>query len=138
MRSAAWNEWVDKARAVPIENEVARRSIKLNGHKIERHGPCPKCGGEDRFSINTSKRIFNCRGCETGGDVITLVEFLDGTDFTHAVETLTGEPPPKPNGKRAATPRRSSLPNTNITVPMARSPSWWSAFNTKSRTVPSL
>jgi hypothetical protein len=33
--------------------------------------------------------------------VIALVEFLDGTDFTHACQTLTGELPPKGNGKHS-------------------------------------
>ena len=98
MRSIAWDNWVAKARAVPIENELARRGIKLHGN-TDRCGPCPKCGGEDRFSVNISKGVFNCRGCGAAGDVIALVEFLDGVDFKHACETLTGEPPPKPNGK---------------------------------------
>ena len=66
---------------------------------IERSGPCPVCGGDDRFSISTRKQVFNCRVCKAGGDVIDLVRFIDGAEFTHAVETLTGEPPPKVNGK---------------------------------------
>jgi CHC2 zinc finger len=100
MRSPAWDNWVAKARAVRIEDEIARRSIKLNGGTVEREGPCPKCGGDDRFSINTTKQVFNCRGCGIKGDVIALVEALDNIDFSHAVETLTGESPPKSNGKR--------------------------------------
>jgi putative DNA primase/helicase len=55
-------------------------------------GPCPVCGGTDRFSINTAKRVFNCRQCNVGGDVIALVMHLDGVDFKTAVSTLTGEP----------------------------------------------
>src|SRR5262249_19022790 len=42
---------------------------------------------------------FNCRGCGACGDTIALVQFLDDADFTRACETLTGEPPPKMNGK---------------------------------------
>src|SRR5262249_21280344 len=101
MRSAAWEAWVAKARSVRIEAECSRRGIEFNGRSgnSERCGPCPSCGGEDRFSINTAKQVFNCRQCEVGGDVITLVQHLDGVDFVHAVETLTGEGPPKSNGK---------------------------------------
>ena len=33
-----------------IEDEVARRSIKLNGRGAERYGPCPVCGGTDRLA----------------------------------------------------------------------------------------
>jgi hypothetical protein len=99
--SAAFNTWADDASRVPIEDELARRGIKLPG-KIERAGPCPKCGGDDRFSINTAKQVFNCRGCQTGGDVIDLVRHLDGLDFVAACTTLTGRPPP--NGKDTAAP----------------------------------
>lgn len=93
----AFNSWADKARAVPIEREIERRGIHLRGG-VDRCGPCPKCGGVDRFSINTTKQIFNCRGCDVGGDVIAFVQHVDGVDFAHACQTLTGEP--RPNGKR--------------------------------------
>jgi hypothetical protein len=97
------------AKMVPIEGELARRGIHPKG-KTERCGPCPKCGGDDRFSINTQKGVWNCRNCSKGGDVIALVQHLDGVDFITACETLTGKrranghanghthnaPPPKP------------------------------------------
>ena len=59
----------------------------------------PVCGGDDRFAINTAKGVWNCRQCGVGGDVIKLVQHLDGVDFIAACTTLTGEPPPKANGK---------------------------------------
>ena len=92
--------WVRRARAVPIEREIERRSTKLCG-KTERVGPCPKWGGNDRFNIHIKKQLWNCRGCNVGGDVIKLVEHLDDVDFLAAYTTLTGEPPPKAkaNGK---------------------------------------
>src|SRR6516162_4996575 len=62
-------DWIAQARAVRIDDEIARRGIKLNGREPERCGPCPKCGGTDRFAINTNKQIWNCRGCQRGGDV---------------------------------------------------------------------
>jgi RecA-family ATPase len=100
----AFKAWSQQARAVPIEDELARRGINLRG-KIERVGPCPKCGGDDRFSINTGKQVFNCRVCDVGGDVIDLVQHLDGVDFTVACTTLTGEPKPNgSNGKDTAPP----------------------------------
>jgi hypothetical protein len=99
MRSAAWTDWVGRARRVPIEDVVANRGIVLKGRGVSPKGPCPACGGHDRFTIHKRKQYFHCRGCGHKGDVIALVEFLDGVDFTHAVETLTGEPPPKPNGR---------------------------------------
>jgi hypothetical protein len=91
-------EWIERARSVKIEDEIARRGIKLRG-KIEKCGPCPRCGGEDRFSINTQKGVWNCRQCGVGGDVIKLVEHLDACGFIDACRTLTGESAPKANGK---------------------------------------
>ena len=76
-------EWIERARNVPIEHVINARGIKLRG-KIERVGPCPICGGEDRFSINTKKGVWNCRQCAKGGDVIALVEHLDACDFITA------------------------------------------------------
>jgi hypothetical protein len=105
MVNTSYEAWISRARSVLIEDEIAHRRIELKG-KIERVGPCPKCGGEDRFSINTTKQVFNCRGCETGGDVIDLVRHLDGVDFVTACTTLAREQPPvKANGKDHAEPR---------------------------------
>jgi putative DNA primase/helicase len=78
------------ARAVRIEYELARRNIRLPGKANERCGPCPVCGGNDRFSINTKKNVWNCRRCPAGGDVIELVRHLDGLSFAEAVRLLAG------------------------------------------------
>src|SRR5262249_37088576 len=60
-----------------IEDEIARRGIRLAGNGAEREGRCPKCGGTDRFAINTQKQTWNCRNCKTEkGDVIGLVRWL--------------------------------------------------------------
>ena len=80
------------ARSVPIEHVADERSIRLRG-RVERAGPCPVCGGTDRFAINIKKQVWNCRGCQKGGDVIALVRHLDGVDFRTAVQTLLGEAP---------------------------------------------
>src|ERR1700722_4552927 len=102
--------FVERAGRVPIEDEVARRGIKLRG-TTERCGPCPKCGGKDRFSINTAKQVWNCRGCkppEIKGDIVGLVMHLDSTHFLRACETLTNEAPPDhPGGEsRREQPRQ--------------------------------
>jgi hypothetical protein len=100
MHGDGFQNWVQQARAVPLERELVRRGIKLRRSGVEHIGACPKCGGDDRFAINTKKQVFNCRGCGMGGDVIQLVEHLDGVDFNTACTTLTGTPPPKKtNGK---------------------------------------
>jgi hypothetical protein len=106
-RSAAFEAWSAQARAVQVEDEIARRGIKLKRTGMEHVGPCPKCGGEDRFAVNVAKQVFRCRGCDIGGDVIKLVEHLDGVDFIAACTALTGGPPPKANGlDRTGEPRK--------------------------------
>ena len=92
--TGASDAWVESARAVPVQRVIEQRGIKLRG-TIDRCGPCPKCGGTDRFSINTKKQCWNCRNCDVGGDVIALVQHLDGVDFVGACTILAAEPPPK-------------------------------------------
>jgi hypothetical protein len=87
------------ARSIRLESEIARRGIKLAPRSAERCGPCPVCGGTDRFSINLKKQVWNCRGCARGGDVIALVQHIDGGSFMEAVETLVG-PAPRLAAKR--------------------------------------
>jgi hypothetical protein len=37
-------------------DEAERRGIKLKRVGAEHIGPCPKCGGDDRFAINADNR----------------------------------------------------------------------------------
>jgi hypothetical protein len=83
---------INYAKAHPIEDECARRGIRLKRvSAAERVGPCPRCGGDDRFSINIRKQLFNCRNRRKGGDVIAMVMWHDGVAFNAAMELLTGE-----------------------------------------------
>ncbi|OCC05242.1 hypothetical protein BA190_10085 [Labrys sp. WJW] len=90
---AAFKDWVARARDVDLVSEVERRGIKLGkGH--ERAGPCPiERQGRDRFAVNVRKKLWSCRGCGTGGDVIKLVMMASGIDFLAACELLAGPPP---------------------------------------------
>jgi hypothetical protein len=95
---AEFRDGVDRARAIPIEAELARRGIVLScERKIERFGPCPKCEtGTDRFNIHTNKQVFFCRQCGgKGGGSIDLVMWLDNCDFITAVKALNGAPLPR-------------------------------------------
>ena len=63
--------------------ELRRASAK------EQAGPCPKCGGTDRFHCTAD--WFFCRQChEKRGDVIEFVQWLEGCDFRTAVDKLGG------------------------------------------------
>lgn len=96
-----FRDWVEEARAVGVMDELSRRGISLKRAGSEFVGPCPVCGGRDRFGVHARKGIWHCRGAGRGGDAIALVEYLDGADFLAACETLTRRPPPKGEGTRA-------------------------------------
>jgi phage/plasmid primase-like uncharacterized protein len=86
-------ERIDAANAVKIENELAKRGVYLKPKTSKwPSGPCPHCGGSDRFWLGVQKQMWGCRGCHPrGGDVIELVQWLDGCSFPAAVETLIGK-----------------------------------------------
>lgn len=52
-----------------------------------KHGPCPRCGGKDRFTFNHKKRghgSFYCNGLPGGGDGFKLLEHVYGWKFAEA------------------------------------------------------
>jgi hypothetical protein len=56
-------------------------------------GPCPRCGGTDRFSINVRKGVFNCRRCKVGRtDAIGLLRFVTGSTLAEAKAQLGDAP----------------------------------------------
>jgi phage/plasmid primase-like uncharacterized protein len=82
---------IARARSVPVESEVAQRGICLKRNHKQLCGPCPLCGGTDRFNVDPRKNLWICRGCRAGGDVIAMVQHLDGISFAAAIELLDGE-----------------------------------------------
>jgi hypothetical protein len=91
---------IEQARSVLIETVIAERGIVLRG-TVDRCGRCPHCGGDDRFSINTRKQVFNCRQCGARGGVVDLTMFLDGCDFSEAIERLSGRGIARPSASAA-------------------------------------
>jgi hypothetical protein len=83
---------LDRAQAADIADIAIERGFAFD--RAGNHaGPCPRCGGKDRFSISARKGAFLCRQCHPkgGGGAIRLVMFLDACGFREAVETLIGE-----------------------------------------------
>lgn len=96
---------LDRARNVSLVEAAGLLGLKLP-RTGEYAGPCPTCGGRDRFAINPHKGVWNCRGAGGGNDAIGLVEHVRGVDFRGAVEFLTGERelPPAPRVERQPEP----------------------------------
>lgn len=93
---------IARARAVRVIDELERRGVKLRRSGAELVGPCPACGGTDRFGVNLRKNVWLCRKAGAGGDAIALVQYLDSVDFLTAVEMLAG-----PAEERSEPPRAS-------------------------------
>lgn len=83
------------ARASGASIMAALQGLDLRLRKNGPHeltGPCPRCGGVDRFNINTIKGAWFCRGCDAkGGDGIGLLMHARGLQFREAVEDINGE-----------------------------------------------
>lgn len=67
---------------------------------MESVGPCPKCGGNDRFSINVTRGVYNCRRCDGKGDVIHLVRWMRDMTLPQALDWLCGPPEEIPEEER--------------------------------------
>lgn len=82
-----------EAQALPIAEIAGRLGLtsglrRMSGELV---GPCPKCGGHDRFGISLRKGQFLCRRCDIKGDGISLVRAVLGLDFPAALSWLVGE-----------------------------------------------
>jgi hypothetical protein len=64
------------------EQERFRRTSR---HEV--HGPCPFCGGTDRFIVFDNGRGW-CRQCNWKGDSIQLLRDRDGLSFVEAKRAL--------------------------------------------------
>ena len=83
---------VDLARSKTMSEIVDRLPLEgLAPQSGELIGPCPSCGGDDRFSINKKKGVFHCRTCLASGDGIQLVMHVLACDFLGAITFLEGE-----------------------------------------------
>jgi|LGOV01.1.fsa_nt_gb hypothetical protein len=51
-------------------------------------GPCPECGGTDRFLVWTDRDAWYCRGCDKGGDAIEFLRRFDNLSCPDAHEAL--------------------------------------------------
>jgi len=79
-------------------------------------GPCPLCGGVDRFRVWPQRpggARWWCRRCDQRGDAIDLVRAVEGVDFFEACQLLDleGQLPPRPIGPGGArAPQPSPMP----------------------------
>jgi hypothetical protein len=73
--------------------DVAGGYVKLRRAAGRLVGPCPVCGGKvtsQRFEIFEKDQGWACAACHQGGDIIRLVQLVEGCDFLAAIERLGG------------------------------------------------
>jgi hypothetical protein len=93
-----------------------------NIHGGEYHGPCPSCGGNDRFHIWPSQGdhgTFWCRSCRLGGDAIEYLMKIEGLSFPAACKEVGKEISEQeeyqaPKFKRPATAAESFTPRATV------------------------
>jgi hypothetical protein len=130
------HELIERARAVNIQAVAVHHGARLRkAGGSEFAGPCPLCGGRDRFSVNVRKNIWNCRGCSKGGDVIDLVRHLDGCGFAEAVARLTGEDWPKPEHAGETKQQRNARDAAAIAERIEKARWLWSQRQTPQNTI---
>jgi len=94
---------LDALKAANPTAEVAARYVRLRRAGQTLIGPCPICGGSTRngrFEVRPDTGSWMCAVCQDGGDVITLVQKVEGVDFRTAVERLGGTEPESEESRR--------------------------------------
>lgn len=118
--AAALKSRVDLLALVGADTQL-RKVASTNGGELA--GPCPFCGGRDRFRVQPERGQWWCRQCspdEHWQDAIAYVRRRDGLGFAEACARL-GE---QPAGGRAIRPDRPLPPEPSDPEPSA---SWRAA-----------
>ena len=92
----AHGRWTEILRSLGVDDRILGK----------RNGPCPSCGGTDRFQYTDKfgEGNYHCRHCGAGGG-FKLLQAALGLDFATAlrqVESCVGAPAPAPGAPPAA------------------------------------
>lgn len=101
--SPEWERFWSDCKDVDLMDVWARLGSpsKLRHCGAEWVGPCPECGGSDRFSVAPRKGVWNCRGSEGGRDAVSLVMHVTDMSNVEAAEFILDRD--RPGGKREET-----------------------------------
>ena len=81
--------------ANPIGEVAERLGLQLKKTGQQLRGPCPSGeGGERAFVVTPGKGVWYSFGLQQGGDVLALVELVNGCSTTEAAHFLNGETVP--------------------------------------------
>jgi putative DNA primase/helicase len=94
-----FEDWRARADECDLYETAIKYNAVLKRAGREWIGPCPECGGTNRFAVNQQKHKWNCRGHGGGRGAISMVQHIARLSFLEACEELTGEP--NPSGKKS-------------------------------------
>ena len=98
---------------------AGRTHLKGKGH--ERHGPCPLCGGRDRFVVWPDANRAWCRQCNEGGSAQWWNWKLNGVPFKNTGSISSDAGTTKPSAVIGIRPKRK-LPR--VALPAIRPPTF--------------
>lgn len=80
---------IDQVKTINLISLAEKRTQLHKESAKEMAGPCPLCGGKDRF--HCTEEWFFCRQChEERGDVIEFIQWTEKVSFAEAVAILSG------------------------------------------------
>ncbi len=109
--------FIEEARSVTVIDAAVALGIIASDKVTKNHaGPCPYCGGKDRFSISPAAGAFNCRQCGgKGRDGISLMALANHHDtstregFLAACADALGQPVPDEEQRESEEDRQARL-----------------------------
>jgi len=107
-------------------------------------GPCPFCGGEDRFRVwpKADRPGWWCRQCEKRGDVIAYIQQRDGTDFITALRQAQdtacqylggGLPKPRPVARASPEPVNEEWQSAAVQIMVECAAALWEPEGERAR-----
>ena len=101
-----------------LHGQLKRVSASKGG---EYHGPCPLCGGNDRFHVWPEQGEHGswwCRGCAKGGDAIQYLRDVEGMGYKAACARLGVEPMAAPAANQIPAQRQAqTFTPTQVAAP---------------------
>jgi len=91
---------VNLLNLIQADGGTLKRIGNTNGGEFA--GPCPFCGGNDRFRLWPETGRYWCRSCEKSGDAIQYLRERRGLSYVEACHYLGKDPGPRENGPRPA------------------------------------
>ena len=99
-------------------------------------GPCPFCGGQDRFRVwpSADRPGWWCRQCEKHGDAIAYIMQRDSADFRTACQHLGGErPKPTPAARPGLEPLNEDWQNAAVQIMVDCASALWEPEGERAR-----